>query len=217
MRNMDSFKRLLCLGIAAGGLLAGPALADDYATGSSTSSSVPRNWTGPYVGGFVGGSFADFANNTPLTGPSGSTSSFMGGGDVGTNWQFNRAVLGVEGDFSKLNNHSGTGTGIKYTEDWMTTVRGRAGFAIGRFLPYVTGGLALTDTVSKVSGVGSSERVEPGPAAGGGVDAMLANNWFARVEYLYTGVPKETSTIGGTTVGGGSANNAVRLGLNYKF
>ena len=63
----------------------------------------------------------------------------MGGGDIGNNWQFNHLVLGVEGDFSKLDNHAGSG-GTKLTEDWMTTARGRVGYAVDRFLPYVTVG-----------------------------------------------------------------------------
>jgi outer membrane immunogenic protein len=205
MKNIFSLKRFLCLGIAVGGLAAGPALADP-----------PGNWSGSYLGGFVGGTWSDFHNNPGAAGPSGSDAGFMGGGDVGNNWQFGRVVLGAEGDFSKLDNHSGS-NGIKFDEDWMSTVRGRAGFSIDRFLPYVTAGLALTDAVSKVSGVGAAENIEPGYAVGGGMDALISDHWFGRVEYLRTDVPKNNATIGGTTVTGGSANNTVRVGLNYRF
>jgi outer membrane immunogenic protein len=204
MKHSISLK-LLCAGVALGALAAGPVLADP-----------PGDWRGPYVGGYFGGNFADFGDHFGNRNPSGSDSSFLAGGDVGANWQYNHLVWGVEGDFSKIDNNSGAG-GVKFTEDWMSTARARLGYGIDRFLPYVTGGLAVTDTVAKVSGVGSAEALAPGAAIGGGVDMMIANNWFGRVEYLHTDVPQDSAVIGGTRVTDGSGNDAVRIGVNYKF
>jgi len=47
------------------------------------------NWTGFYAGGHLGVGWADS-----------SGSGFLGGGQVGFNYQINQWVLGVEGDFA---------------------------------------------------------------------------------------------------------------------
>ena len=93
----------------------------------------------------------------------------------------------------------------------------RLGYGIDRFMPYVTGGLAVTDTNFKLSGVGVDEEIQPGYTVGGGVDAKLAGNWFGRIEYLYTAVPQDSTTLGNTRVSGGSGDHALRLGVGYKF
>jgi len=196
---MKSISKILFLSVALGSLAAVPAMADPAG-----------NWAGPYVGGFAGGTWSDFSHGA------GDDSSLMYGGNLGHNWQNGHIVMGLEGDFAKFNNHVGGG-GTKFDEDWMSTARARLGYSVDRFLPYVTGGLALTDTVYKVAGVGSDENVQPGYAVGGGVDTMLTDHWFGRAEYLYTDVPNDSATIGGTTVRGGSGNNTGRVGVGYKF
>src|SRR5215471_11341865 len=57
------------------------------------------NWTGFYIGGHVGGAFgtSDFNgfNNT------GDRSSFLGGGQIGADYQFApNWVIGIEGNYS---------------------------------------------------------------------------------------------------------------------
>lgn len=199
MKSIFSLKRLLCLGIAAANLAAGHALADPAG-----------NWAGTYVGGFAGANMTDFDHNA------GSDSSLLFGGDVGHNWQYDHMIVGLEGDFSKFNTHVGN-AGVKFSEDWMSTGRARLGYGLNRFMPYVTGGLAVTDTTYKVSGVGRDEEIEPSYVVGGGVDALITGNWFGRLEYLYADVPRDATTIGNTRVSGGSGDHALRLGVNYKF
>ncbi|MDR3425342.1 MAG: outer membrane beta-barrel protein [Alphaproteobacteria bacterium] len=210
MKKTVSLKQSVWLSLALCGLLAAaPALAADppYSSG---------DWRGFYVGGFLGGAWSDFRNDAGVTGPSGSDSSFMGGGDIGNNWQLGRLVFGGEADFAGLNNRSDSGD-VRFHENWMSTIRGRAGFDMGRLLPYATAGLGLTDIESKISGVGSNDTVDPGVTIGGGLDARVSNHWFGRIEYLYVDVPKNSETIGATNVTGGSSNNILRVGLNYKF
>jgi outer membrane immunogenic protein len=89
-------------------------------------------------------------------------SSFLGGGQIGYNWQSGALVLGVEADASwrKLvdyrfgifgaNATAGQPMGsvatdtayFKTKQDWIGTLRGRVGYAPGNWLLYVTGGLA---------------------------------------------------------------------------
>jgi outer membrane immunogenic protein len=73
------------------------------------------NWTGFYVGGNLGsgwsqGSFSDPLGNT--LSPN-SSAQFLGGGQVGFNYEFWRGVvIGVEGDFDWLANSNNTSSSI---------------------------------------------------------------------------------------------------------
>src|ERR1700737_3028889 len=61
------------------------------------------SWTGFYIGGHVGGGFDRSSWSDPFTGANNTFTSgagFLGGAQAGANLQFNRVVLGVEGDFS---------------------------------------------------------------------------------------------------------------------
>ena len=104
------------------GLIAPSALAADIAVkGPPAPPPAPvYNWTGWYVGVNVGASFGNVKTdfNAPVTiflnasnGPQGATadfagsdtvypSGFMGGGQIGYNWQFSPIwVVGLEADF----------------------------------------------------------------------------------------------------------------------
>jgi len=61
------------------------------------------NWTGIYFGGHLGAGYAGSSWSDHITGGSDNFSSwgFLGGAQVGGNIQFDRLVLGVEGDFGR--------------------------------------------------------------------------------------------------------------------
>ena len=88
------------------------------------------NWTGIYVGGHIGGGFANSSWSDPFTGANNTFNKggFLGGGQVGVNVQFNWLVLGLEGDFGWTSlKGSGTdsfGNSIK-TKDAMDVDRDR--------------------------------------------------------------------------------------------
>jgi opacity protein-like surface antigen len=121
-------------------------------------SAPVYNWTGFYAGGNLGfgwnhGSFSDPLGNTltPTTG-----GQFLGGGQVGLNYQFwGDVLIGAEADFDWLNTNSisstalladppGTPTGstalVTVNNRWLTTVTGRLGYAWDRVLLYGKGG-----------------------------------------------------------------------------
>ena len=111
----------LALAIAAIALIGTPAFAADMAVKAPPPAPAPvYNWTGWYVGVNVGASFGNVKTdfNAPVTiflnasnGPQGATadfagsdtvypSGFMGGGQIGYNWQFSPIwVVGLEADF----------------------------------------------------------------------------------------------------------------------
>ena len=92
-------------------------LSASYADSSPTESIY--DWTGVYVGGFVGGATSANTNTTdpyrpsngnwwssPYTAPYSYTTSasFIGGGTVGYNWQIGKTpyLIGLEGEYGYL-------------------------------------------------------------------------------------------------------------------
>jgi outer membrane immunogenic protein len=176
--------------------------------------SIPV-WAGAYGGlnaGFANGSFR---RSSAFAGPEGGSSSGTFGGQVGYNWQRNRIVYGLEADVNTLDLTSRNGA-TAFNESWFGTVRGRVGYAMGPWLPYATGGLALTKTRAEV-GTDSHETVRPSYTLGGGVERFFAPQWSAKAEYLYVDVPKDSDTVGATVVDSGSSNHVMRVGVNYHF
>ena len=112
------------------------------------------------------------------------------GGTLGYNWQMGQAVFGLEGDvdWSNIRGSAACGGGVTVCEtrnDWLGTFRGRVGYAFDRFLPYVTGGLAVGDIKTSIAGLGSTNDTKAGWTVGGGIEAAIAGPWTAKVEYLY--------------------------------
>jgi len=180
------------------------------------------NWSGFYLGVNGGGAWG--TSNWNSAG-SRNLSGEVVGGTAGANWQMGHAVLGVEGDVD-WSNLKGTSTaagcpaGCTTNNDWLGTVRGRAGYAFDRFLPFVTGGLAVGDIKAGTPGLTGATQTNAGWTAGGGVEFALTNNWTAKAEYLHV-------DLGNMNCGfncGGVANNNVSLksdlvrgGVNFRF
>jgi outer membrane immunogenic protein len=113
------------------------------------------NWTGFYVGGFIGGITANTGwtylsvTADPLT--SVHAGGFLGGGTFGYNWQFGRVVAGFESDLGWSNAKGGRSVlcpagflfNCETNIDWMSTVTGRLGYTFDCLLVYSKGGLAV--------------------------------------------------------------------------
>ena len=130
-----------------------------------------------------------------------------------------QAVFGLEGDIDWSNIRGsavcGAVTSCETKNDWLGTVRGRLGYAFDRFMPYVTGGLAVGDIKTsdrRCSAVRTTPRA--GWTLGGGIEAAIAGPWTAKVEYLYVDLGR-----GGSVLGSDAKFNAniVRAGVNYRF
>jgi outer membrane immunogenic protein len=179
----------------------------------------PYNWTGFYVGLNAGGSWGRQENDL-VTVPGGVTllsnsdnlDGFIGGGQIGYNWQINQFVLGVEADFQGSGQKADgsflipfipatvapavPGLTANYTDklEWFGTVRARAGYTWDRWLAYVTGGWAFGH--GTLSGTGtttpagtvlafSTSQDYSGWTVGGGLEWAFADHWSAKAEYLY--------------------------------
>jgi outer membrane immunogenic protein len=182
------------------------------------------NWSGIYVG-INGGWGIGTAKWTPVsTGTSNSVSTSGGliGGTLGFNYQMNALVLGVEGDFDWSGINSSTAsTACAVTANcqtgntWLSTLRGRFGLAVDRVLFYGTAGGVFANEQITANGA-TNTHTQAGWTAGLGVEAAFADNWTAKIEYLYADLGTGTCTIcGGTSVG--LTDNLIRGGINYKF
>lgn len=197
------------------------------ATGAASAADLPRkapayfspsyyDWTGFYIGANGGyGWSTNFIGN-----PKG----FVGGGQLGYNWQTGNFVFGVEGDiqYTSLKTDTDLGGGVTGSAKIpaFATVRGRLGYAFDRALVYGTGGWAYTKTEASLSGGGltvSDSKWSSGYALGGGLEYALWNCWTVKGEYLYVRSGNVNLTLLGVTASGNYTMNIVRAGLNYRF
>jgi outer membrane immunogenic protein len=171
-------------------LVGAPALGADLPVKAPVVPPPIFTWTGFYVGGNAGYSWGRASTDlteiltttatittvagTPVASATVTTPSFghdrarldgaLAGIQAGYNWQFNKWVLGLEGDAQWTDQRGGlticpvppgtapvpcpgaTGTqfgAADYRLAWFGTLRGRAGVTFDRVLLYATGGLAV--------------------------------------------------------------------------
>jgi len=235
----------LCLGtIALGALLAADAvLAADlsYAVPSykaPVAAPVPWSWTGCYIGGHVGGGFANTHWSDPTIGDvefaNHDADGLLGGGQIGCNYQTGIWVLGVEADASwaDLNGSSldalSLDTLTDHTKvDFLGTVTGRAGVTWDHALFYAKGGaawehdrLAVTFNPTGQT-LATADDVMWGWTVGAGIEYALTRNWSAKVEYDYLGFGRQSATF---SMPAAPFNfdiaqqiQEVKVGVNYKF
>ena len=166
-------------------------------------------WSGFYLGVNGGGGWGDSSSSGRFGG--------LVGGTVGFNYQVSQAVFGFEGDidWSDLSrNGSCAPVSCESRNDWLSTVRGRVGYAVDRFMPYVTGGVAFGDVKTSVAGFGESNATKTGWTVGGGLEAAIIGPWTAKVEYLYVDLGSGDSPVGSTE---NFKTNIVRAGVKYRF
>ena len=217
-------KRLFATGVALLGL-AGTAAAADLSAAPYYRAPVPYavplfTWTGFYLGINGGGAFG---SSTWDTAGSINTSGGLVGGTVGYNYQISHFVFGAEADIDWAS-ISGTTTtaacpaGCKTGDSWLSTVRGRVGYAADRFLPFVTGGAALGNINATTAGLTTSA-ANAGWTIGAGLEFAFSPSWSAKAEYLYVNLGKFNCGLncGAPTDNVSFSANIVRGGINYRF
>jgi outer membrane immunogenic protein len=227
-------------------LAAGAADMPVKAPPAPAPAPPPFSWTGFYIGGNLGAGWSDRTVNDTLFGvditDQGNGATFIGGGQVGANYQINNFVLGVEADFDWAANNNNTGNGAVIAGDtfrvtsnntWITTLAGRVGYAADRFLFYVKGGggwvgnsgFTITNVTTGTSLTTSNSNTDGGWLVGGGAEWAFADNWSARIEYDFLGlndrtlaVPLTVPVIGGDVFTLHDRDvQMVTAGLNYRF
>jgi outer membrane immunogenic protein len=192
---------------------------------SQFAPSVPYfaqfDWTGFYIGGNLGGGWprgniTDSLTGTNLTAT--SDGAFVGGGQLGYNYQINQnVVLGVEWlmDGIASNNNSNIvfiptisdAFQASLRSDWFTTLTGRIGITGPSWdhgLFYIKGGAAWVQNQATVTDLSTglsvgTTKIDAGWVAGAGLEyAFPDSNWTIRFEYDYIGLGN--STVGTMTV-----------------
>jgi opacity protein-like surface antigen len=177
------------------------------------TAALPWSWSGFYAGVHVGAALTttDIADpfGVALFGDEIRSPGFIGGGQIGYNYQLGSMVFGIEADVSgDVSNGTNTcfavsglivSSNCRVRPDLYATLTGRFGYAIGRTMLYAKGGAAWTDgTVDmffnqnnlgpgKTNAVftSSSDFREAGWTIGGGIEYALTPAWSAKFEYDY--------------------------------
>jgi outer membrane immunogenic protein len=207
------------------------------------------SWTGFYVGAHIGGTWGTteaeidniaFGGLGALGGfvlpvSSHAFNGFVGGGQVGYNWQSGIFVFGAEAELSAT---SAKGTApclvvlsCKTEQNWMATAAGRLGLADGRTLYYAKGGAAWSHNtysanLNLLAGLNtevSDTRV--GWLVGAGIEHAFASTGLSmKLEYDYIDYGKKDynfplAIIVPIDVGANirEYQHVVKVGVNYRF
>jgi outer membrane immunogenic protein len=206
------------------------------------------SWTGFYVGANIGGSWSnnDWTETLFLTNFSnnGNNGAFIGGGQIGGNYQTGHFVGGGEWDFDWTGSHNGPGVlipGVGIVQitghsRYITTVAARFGYAIDQWLVYGKAGggwvgnynLSVTDLTTGVSvGCGTftncGNNNTGGWLVGVGAEWAFVPHWSLKFEYDYLGLGNRTFTIpataqflpGDTFTSSNRNVQMFKIGVNY--
>jgi outer membrane immunogenic protein len=216
--------RLIKLGLAAVMLASVSAVSEaaDVPLGPAYRPLPPPpipffNWTGFYAGAHVGVGWAD------------GSSGFLGGGQVGFNYQINQWVLGVEADIagSTIKDSANATAGVpgivatanaSASLDWVSTLAPKVGYAFDRWLVYGKFGGAwahASGTASAaINGVSSAsaslDQTAKGWVLGVGLEYALRDNWTAKIEY-------NMMDFGNDNPLADNKFHVFKAGLNYRF
>ncbi len=221
---------------------------------SSYPSEPTANWAGWYAGLNAGSGVG--RNNEAHVSMLGNVTSetfsslpkgYLGGGQIGYNWQASNWVFGAEADIqatslrdnnncflqcAPIANLFGT---VEQSLPWLGTVRGRIGYSVGSTLFYGTAGAAFGQIKNKVfeaSFLGATfqntfSHKKAGWTGGAGIESPLdvfglfGKNWTAKAEYLYfdLGTVTDTYTFNAAPASLRSevTGHIFRSGINYHF
>jgi outer membrane immunogenic protein len=210
-------KKILLASVALFGF-AGAASAADLPMRAAPPAPIIAaapifTWTGFYVGVNAGYGWSNNDFDVVDLADEDDDGGFVGGAQVGYNYQIGSFVVGLEGDIqyadfgsefsfdSDLDGDIDGDDDVFDNGDWFGTVRARAGVAFDRALIYATGGFAFADDST-------------GWTVGGGVEYAFTNNLSAKVEGLYVNLDNDEDFPG---FDGETDFGVIRAGLNFRF
>jgi len=244
-------KKLLLAGVAGIALAVGaPANAADL--GPRPTYKAPPvvapvpifTWTGCYIGGHIGGGWGRKHFEGGLTEPlPEDISGFLGGGQVGCDWQLApNWLIGIQGSGSAadikgdvLDPFVPYGKPFHARTDWLADVSGRIGWTWDRWMIYGKGGVAWAGDKYDVADLSftppftfHASETRTGFVAGVGLEWAFWNNWSAFLEYDFYGFGTRTLAFdicqvtcgppnGNTNVDIKQDINVVKAGINWRF
>jgi outer membrane immunogenic protein len=219
-----------------------------YSKAPPRVAAVPFQWSGFYVGGHLGYLWGRTRvdDNGVTTEHNARTDGVNGGAMIGYNWQIDRVVFGVEGDFGWTNAH-GVGESEpppppppppppvlipitthgpnSYDARWSSHARGRLGYAFDNWLVFAIAGVAASDLRFQEGAISTTFVPAPtsggkyyGWSVGGGVETALTSNLIGRVEYFYDDFGhKDYVGVLGNHYRVSLTGHSVRAALAWKF
>lgn len=166
------------------------------------------NWQGLYLGGNLGYQWGKVTNSS--INPSG----FMGGLQLGYNWQTGQLVYGIETDIG-FSGADDSASSIKFTNPWLGTTRARGGFTFNNVFIFGTAGLAYGGLRAETPAGGTESKSLGGWTAGVGMEIGLTPAWSVKGEYLYVDLAGRGYVITGAS--NGLETSILRFGANYRF
>lgn len=210
-------------------LVGGAALAADLPPPGKPAPAPPplplTDWSGPYVGGFLGGGPGAFSTRRGASSASVSGFGIVSGALAGYNWQSGVWVYGIEGDIgssaAKAKFAARPGFAANEAESvYSLHARGRLGYDFGALMPFLAGGLTygrLDQSQQKPLDFLGQARERAGWTIGAGVDAKVQlpvlGASVLRAEYLYEGAPASNFNIGGPVFSTRLSTHTARLAL----
>ena len=181
------------------------------------------SWTGCYIGGNIGAAWANSEWHDSLFGLNWSRTSdarFIGGGQIGCNYQFNNPgfVIGIEGQFDwaghrddgrtivvPVGPRAGDIISLTSNDTRIATLAARFGYSFDRALLYgkVGGGwvgndgFTLVDQTTGAAFVGDTSHTISGWMVGAGIEYAFTDNWSAKIEWDFLRLPGRTFTVPG--------------------
>ncbi|MDX2346980.1 MAG: outer membrane beta-barrel protein [Legionella sp.] len=217
--------------------------------------SALKKWEGFYLGANIG--YGMNPNNVSIipfqSTPAGiayyspllvhlQSSGFLGGGQLGYNWTYNRLLFGMETDLdyasvdgtnsitfipvNYLINHS-----VTQELNWFGTVRAKLGKIVSNtMLPYVTGGFSFANSTllyaptafftpsstTIIKSTTSIQQIKLNWIAGAGLEYAVSDHLRYKLEYLYLNVGDIKLNTTYYAVGSAFRSNILRLGINYR-
>lgn len=220
---MNRFSLTLLAGVAVLSMVSAASAADLLIQQPSMPGFVDMGstggWDGAYVGGFVGFGWGTLSEDPAvvLTGTELDLSGWTAGATVGANFTVAPGfVLGAAGDiaWSGISGYD-TVANVDYDINWTGSLRGRAGFDAGAFMPYLTGGLAFAGATASEVGTDNSQ-MHFGWTAGAGVEVAATEQISLDLQYRFSDygsadydLPTDTELSFNT--------HAITAGVNFKF
>ena len=156
-------------------------------------------------------------------------------------------MIGVEGDFDWVGNNNNNGRtvvvpagrragdiiSLASNDTRIATLAARFGYSFDRALIYGKAGGAwvgndgftLVDQTTGAAFVGDTSNTASGWMVGAGIEYAFTNNWTAKIEYDYIGLPGRTFVVpgvvfpalAGDTITSNHNVQTVKVGINYLF
>ena len=217
-----------------------PAFADGYEKKASYAApAAPVCDAAKFGGAFIGihggyGTMESTLTNRDLPfliglGQSNVQSSdgYVAGGQIGYNFARCNTIFGIEADFAMSNIDESKDyffglANVNHSLDWLSSVRTKAGVAVGDMFIYATGGVAFASIDSSVSIGGTTvyrnDDTRIGWVAGLGTEYAISDRVRLTGDVMYYDFGTETTAIGGVfRVDDHHSLWVSRIGLNFKL